>query len=131
MISLTTYGYSIQRGSVLRGSEKERDETEQILEAEHRQPYEGREEGRIDIGYRTGMGTHIIVELKRSTVSVPVDDLTKQVRKYRDGARKLRPDRFQELAAGNHLRRWQASSRMGWAHRAGACRMPSRMLAPG
>lgn len=45
--------------------------------------------GRIDIGYRTAGGKHIIIELKRASVSVPLDDLTKQVRKYRDGARRL------------------------------------------
>lgn len=45
--------------------------------------------GRIDIGYRTTAGKHIIIELKRASVAVPLDDLVKQVRKYRDGARKV------------------------------------------
>ncbi len=44
---------------------------------------------RIDIGYRTTSGKHVIVELKRASVAVPVDDLVKQVRKYRDGAKKI------------------------------------------
>jgi hypothetical protein len=44
---------------------------------------------RIDIGYRTSSGKHVIVELKRASVSVPLDTLTKQIRKYRDGARKI------------------------------------------
>lgn len=44
---------------------------------------------RIDIGYRTTSGKHVIVELKRASVAVPLDDLTKQVRKYRDGAKKI------------------------------------------
>lgn len=44
---------------------------------------------RIDIGYRTASSKHIIVELKRASVAVPLDDLTKQVRKYRDGAKKI------------------------------------------
>ena len=44
---------------------------------------------RIDIGYRTTSGKHVIVELKRASVSVPVDDLVKQIRKYRDGARRI------------------------------------------
>jgi hypothetical protein len=44
---------------------------------------------RIDIGYRTTSGKHVIVELKRASVAVPLDDLTKQIRKYRDGARKV------------------------------------------
>ncbi len=41
---------------------------------------------RIDIGYRTTAGKNVIVELKRASVSVPVDDLIKQIRKYRNGA---------------------------------------------
>ncbi|MFO1465443.1 MAG: hypothetical protein U1F35_03210 [Steroidobacteraceae bacterium] len=44
---------------------------------------------RIDIGYRTASGRHVIVELKRASVAVPLDDLTKQVRKYRDGAKRI------------------------------------------
>lgn len=44
---------------------------------------------RIDIGYRTTSGKHVIVELKRASIAVPVDDLTKQIRKYRDGAKKI------------------------------------------
>ena len=44
---------------------------------------------RIDIGYRTAQGRHVIVELKRASVATQVDDLTRQIRKYRDGARKL------------------------------------------
>lgn len=44
---------------------------------------------RIDIGYRTESGKHVIIECKRASVAVPLDDMTKQIRKYRDGARKL------------------------------------------
>ena len=45
--------------------------------------------GRIDIGYRTVSGRHVIVELKRGSVATPVDDLTKQIGKYRSGVRKM------------------------------------------
>lgn len=45
--------------------------------------------GRIDIGYRTATGKHIIVEMKRADVATPLDTLVAQVRKYRDGARKI------------------------------------------
>ena len=45
--------------------------------------------GRIDIGYRTTGGKHVIVELKRASIAVPLDDLTKQIRKYRDGVKKI------------------------------------------
>ena len=44
---------------------------------------------RIDIGYRTASGRHVIVELKRASVATPVDVLARQVRKYRTGAKKL------------------------------------------
>lgn len=44
---------------------------------------------RIDIGYRTTGGKHVIVELKRASVAVPVDELVAQVRIYRDGARRI------------------------------------------
>lgn len=44
---------------------------------------------RIDIGYRTTSGKHIIVELKRYSASVAVDKLAAQVRKYRDGAKAI------------------------------------------
>jgi hypothetical protein len=44
---------------------------------------------RIDLGYRTTGGKHVIVELKRASVAVHVDDLTKQIRKYRDGAKRI------------------------------------------
>ena len=44
---------------------------------------------RIDIAYRTAQGRHVIIELKRASVTVSVDDLTPQIRKYRDGAREL------------------------------------------
>jgi hypothetical protein len=44
---------------------------------------------RIDIGYRTTGGKHVIIELQRASVAVPLDDLTKQIRKYRDGTRRV------------------------------------------
>ena len=44
---------------------------------------------RIDIGYRTTSGKNVIIELKRASVATPLDDLTKQVRKYRDGVLKI------------------------------------------
>lgn len=45
--------------------------------------------GRIDIGYRTTGGKHVIVELKRASVATPVDELARQIRTYRDGAKKI------------------------------------------
>ena len=57
-------------------------ETSQKLTTEQRN-------ARIDIGYRTASGRHVIIELKRASVSVPVDELARQIRKYRVGAKKL------------------------------------------
>jgi hypothetical protein len=45
--------------------------------------------GRIDIAYRTASGSHVIIELKRASIATPVDTLTKQVRKYRTGVKKI------------------------------------------
>ena len=45
--------------------------------------------GRIDIGYRTASGRHVIVELKRASVATPVDELALQIKKYRAGAKAL------------------------------------------
>lgn len=50
---------------------------------------------RIDIGYRTTSSRHVIIELKRKSVSTPVDLLTKQIRKYRNGTKRI-------LAKGKH-----------------------------
>lgn len=44
---------------------------------------------RIDIGYRASSGKHVIVELKRASAAIHVDDLMKQVRKYRDGVKRI------------------------------------------
>ena len=44
---------------------------------------------RIDIKYRTAPGKHIIVELKRASVSVSALELMNQVDKYRSALRKL------------------------------------------
>lgn len=45
--------------------------------------------GRIDIGYRKTAGKHVIVELKRPSVTVSVHDLAAQVGKYRSATLKM------------------------------------------
>ncbi len=47
------------------------------------------QKGRIDIGYQTISDEHVIIELKRASVSIPVDKLMAQIRKYRSGAQKI------------------------------------------
>lgn len=49
---------------------------------------------RIDIRYRTTAGKHVIIELKKRSVSVNVLDLVKQLDKYRNVLDKCLADRF-------------------------------------
>ena len=46
---------------------------------------------RIDIGYRTTAGAHVVIELKRASVATSVYKLVEQAKKYRDGVIKLIP----------------------------------------
>ena len=43
---------------------------------------------RIDIGYRTHAGKHVIIELKRASAQVDIHDLSRQLSKYRDALKK-------------------------------------------
>ena len=52
--------------------------------------------GRIDIRYRTTAGKHVIIELKKHSLSVNVHDLAKQLDKYRRALEKCLADRFPE-----------------------------------
>jgi len=72
-----------------KGTENAEKKMESFLKENSEKLTEDEKNGRIDIGYRTIAGKHVIIELKRATVAVPLDDLVKQVRKYRDGARKV------------------------------------------
>ena len=44
---------------------------------------------RIDIGYRTTAGRHVIIEMKRRSVATPFAQLLGQIQKYQSGALKL------------------------------------------
>ena len=57
------------------------EDTEGLSEEEKR--------ARIDIGYRTTSGSHVIIELKRASVQVRIDDLLGQIRRYWRGATQL------------------------------------------
>ena len=73
----------------VKGSEAmERNVTNFLKQTSERLPKKQRH-ARIDIGYRTASGRHVIVELKRASVATPVDELTRQIRKYRTGAKRL------------------------------------------
>jgi hypothetical protein len=72
-----------------RGSEHVETTVNNFLKENTKNLPKGEKKDRIDIGYRTASGKHVIIELKRASVSVPLDTLTKQIRKYRDGARRV------------------------------------------
>jgi len=73
----------------VRGSEHTETTVNNFLKQNTKSLSKADKKDRIDIGYRTASGKHVIIELKRASVAVPIDTLTRQVRKYRDGARKL------------------------------------------
>ena len=73
----------------VKGSEVIESRITKFLKQEPSNLSEEETRARIDIGYRTTQGRHVIIELKRASASISVDDLTRQIRKYRDGAREL------------------------------------------
>ena len=73
----------------VKGTEYMETQVNNWLKKESRGLKENEKKARIDIGYRTMAGKHIIIELKRPDISTPVDYLVKQIRKYRDGTKKL------------------------------------------
>jgi len=48
--------------------------------------------GRLDIGYRTTAGKHIVIELKKADRIVPTHELVKQIEKYSNAMRKVLRD---------------------------------------
>lgn len=72
-----------------KGTEHAETQVNEFLEKNSEALKGAEKKARIDIGYRTTGGKHVIVELKRASVAVPLDDLTKQIRKYRDGAKRI------------------------------------------
>ena len=73
---------------------------ERTVTAEFKQIRLSEEErrGRIDIRYRTTARKHVIIELKKRSVSTNVHDLAKQLDKYRSALRKCLEDRFPQEA---------------------------------
>lgn len=72
-----------------KGSEHAETQVNEFLKSNTDKLSQAEKKARIDIGYWTTAGKHIIVELKRASVATPLDDLTKQIRKYRDGTKKI------------------------------------------
>lgn len=78
--------------------------TTEFREMEDRLTDEERQ-GRIDIRYRNITGTHVIVELKRYSVTVSAYDLVEQIGKYRSALDKCLTERFpNETAPGSPIR---------------------------
>jgi hypothetical protein len=75
----------------------ERADSSELMEERVEQLFKGvdadlsdeEKKGRIDIKYRKTAGVHVIIELKRPKRSVSVYELAKQIRKYRNGMKKL------------------------------------------
>ena len=77
-----------------RASTNARIEEAVIKEFENVELTDEEKRGRIDIRYKTAAGKHIIIELKRASVSVNVYDLSKQLAKYREALLKCLEDKF-------------------------------------
>ena len=50
---------------------------------------EAEKRGRIDVGYRTHAGKHVIIELKRASVKPDMKDLVDQLARYRDAVARV------------------------------------------
>lgn len=72
-----------------KGSEHSETTVNKFLEKNTEKLNAKEKKARVDLAYRTAVGKHIIIELKRASVSVHLDDLIKQVRTYRDGVKKI------------------------------------------
>lgn len=72
-----------------KGSEHSETTVNRFLEKNTEKLNAKEKRARVDLAYRTAVGKHIIIELKRASVSVHLDDLIKQVRTYRDGVKKI------------------------------------------
>lgn len=72
-----------------KGSERLETSIAKFLEEDTNQLNDEERRARIDIGYRTISGRHVIVELKRYSVRPDVHDLAKQIRKYLQGTQKI------------------------------------------
>lgn len=72
-----------------RGTENIETNMKNFLKENTKKLTKAEKNARIDIAYRTTSGRHVIIELKRASISTPLDKLVAQVRKYRDGALKI------------------------------------------
>ena len=74
---------------VVEGSQASERTITKAMQRTSRELSEEERRARIDIGYRTVAGSHVIIELKRASVRTPLPVLLAQVMKYRKAALKL------------------------------------------
>ena len=74
---------------VVEGSQKSERRITAFLQSTSEDLTEQERHARIDIGYRTAAGAHVIIELKRASVRPSLYPLMAQITKYRDGVAKL------------------------------------------
>jgi len=74
---------------VVEGSQASERTITKAMQRTSRELSEEERRARIDIGYRTVAGSHVIIELKRASVRTPLPILLAQVMKYRKAALKL------------------------------------------
>ena len=74
---------------IAEGSQQSERRITSYLESTSKDLTDEERRARIDIGYRTAGGAHVIIELKRASVLTSIFSLLRQITKYRDGAAKL------------------------------------------
>ena len=76
---------------IVEGSQQSERRITTFLQKTSEQLTEEERKARIDIGYRTAAGAHVIIELKRASVRMSIFRLMEQITKYRNGVAKLIP----------------------------------------
>ena len=76
---------------IVEGTQKSERAITTFLQSTSQDLTEEERRGRIDIGFRTAGGAHVIIELKRSSERTSLYRLMAQITKYRDGVAKLIP----------------------------------------
>ena len=76
---------------IVEGSQQSERRITTFLQKTSEQLTDEERKARIDIGYRTAAGAHVIIELKRASVRMPIFRLMEQITKYRNGVAKLIP----------------------------------------
>ena len=76
---------------IVEGTQKSERTITTFLQSASQELTDEERRGRIDIGYRTAGGAHVIIELKRASVRMSIYRLMEQIAKYRNAVEKLIP----------------------------------------